>query len=215
MGSSWILRERSTETACIWRYGRLRRRIVGMNGWRAKESGVVAERREPPELQIRHYWASRLLGPPWWKIGRIRDFIRDGTCFACGGDFPYLHRAHIVARGYQGGSDHPANLHMLCRMCHEMSEGKTGLTYWRWFKWANMSDAIRFGVARRLELAGADGNTWGDTLTVGEMAALAGYYCAGHRGPLPPPDVRAKANSAKLDWDLNPPGYRSPLWLKR
>jgi len=43
-------------------------------------------------------------------------------CQACGVDFPWLHKHHIVARS-QGGSDDPSNLVDLCPNCHALRHG--------------------------------------------------------------------------------------------
>jgi hypothetical protein len=58
-------------------------------------------------------------------------------------------RAHIVPR-WDGGSDRAANLHLLCRICHEISEGYDGLSYWRWFREQTFQTAIQQGAAMRV-----------------------------------------------------------------
>jgi hypothetical protein len=64
-------------------------------------------------------------------------------------------RCHIVARVW-GGRDEFANLHLLCVLCHEMSENLDGLRYWRWLKNQNMIQAECWGAARVLWLNNFD-----------------------------------------------------------
>jgi hypothetical protein len=56
-------------------------------------------------------------------------FVEPKRCFACG-DCRSLHRSHIVPVLY-GGTHELTNLHMLCRACHDESEGIK--TYNQWF----------------------------------------------------------------------------------
>jgi 5-methylcytosine-specific restriction endonuclease McrA len=60
--------------------------------------------------------------------------IEEGACWACG--FYYggsaLARCHILS-WQQGGSWSETNLHLLCDMCHKMSENLWGEDYWVWF----------------------------------------------------------------------------------
>lgn len=64
-------------------------------------------------------------------------------------------RCHIEARVW-GGQDELANLHLLCVLCHEMSEGVDGLRYWRWLKAQHMIRAECWGAARMLSLSNLD-----------------------------------------------------------
>lgn len=125
---------KQTETPCVWRKGSLRRKIVGVNHWRPAPGRVSRKKRiGPNETDLREYWAPILCRPPWYKYASPQHVLKSRDCFGCQ-TFSRTVRAHIVARAYEDGSDHPSNLHLLCRMCHELSEGLSGLAYWRWFR---------------------------------------------------------------------------------
>jgi 5-methylcytosine-specific restriction endonuclease McrA len=135
-------RPKETMTHCVWRHGHIRRRITGANCWRSDMSNDVVKRRLQADYIVWDYWVPILSRHPWNKPG-LTDRHR---CFACG-KFRILARAHIVGR-YFGGGDEACNLHLLCRVCHGMSEPLEGLPYWRWFK----GQAARFATTVAAEL---------------------------------------------------------------
>ena len=82
------------------------------------------KRNMPSRKKIFEYWKDKL---DW--------IIDDNTCFNCG----YTHnkhtavdRAHIVSV-FNGGSDSPSNIHLLCNKCHKISEPWEGEIYNYWF----------------------------------------------------------------------------------
>jgi hypothetical protein len=44
-----------------------------------------------------------------------------GTCADCGNPYPYLQRAHIVAK-HKGGTDDPSNIIRICPNCHHIRD---------------------------------------------------------------------------------------------
>lgn len=90
----------------------------------------------PKAREIREFWAAKLLA-----LGKIADTeqalhpiapdVDIYQCFNCG-DAKVLDRAHIMPLAL-GGDNTAANLHMLCRVCHTVSERFSGEAYWRWF----------------------------------------------------------------------------------
>jgi 5-methylcytosine-specific restriction endonuclease McrA len=108
----------------------------------------IASYRSPhtTEVQIRAYWAAQGL---WAQkdFDSPQEFMEKGVCMACGWKRSCgIERAHIFPR-MKGGADSPANLHMLCRDCHNASEYLEGERYWAWFFAMNQGVAlIAFGV---------------------------------------------------------------------
>lgn len=81
-------------------------------------------RKMPTERAIRRHWRA-------WLADREGNFdAKEALCFACG-MIEECERAHILAR-CDGGDDGVDNLHMLCRVCHKVSEGLSGDGYWLW-----------------------------------------------------------------------------------
>lgn len=161
---------------CIWRKGFLRNRISGANGWRPTGfSGKQGKREEAPAFAIRELWAPALARAPWFKFTQPADCTCE-TCFACGICAP-LDRAHIVARS-EGGSDRASNLHLLCRMCHELSEALSGISYWRWFRVQSRAAAMHYGAAMAVYKAtGRPASHF--TLSTDDMDALTMAYARG------------------------------------
>lgn len=90
----------------------------------------MRKRKRYSEKTIRTYCASTDI---WHeKFDSEDEFLEHGNCFACGMDHGYLERAHIKAL-VSGGEDHPRNIHMLCRCCHQASELIYGEVYYIWF----------------------------------------------------------------------------------
>ena len=83
-------------------------------------------RRMPNAAAIFSYW--RL----WLDANKQTDPL-PSECFACTSDKFPLERAHILARS-DGGSDDVANLHLLCRYCHNASELLEADAYFDWFE---------------------------------------------------------------------------------
>lgn len=130
------------------RHGLVLPHVSGEFGWRDQHAYTKSNRRYPSRAVIRAYWAPLLSRRPWRKFDCEAECLEQDYCFACGMLWgPRTDRAHILARVY-GGSDEPRNLHLLCRLCHEMSEGFEGLAYWRWFKRQRGVDAAIWGASR-------------------------------------------------------------------
>lgn len=98
-------------------------------------------RGKPTAKHIRNYWADELN----WALKGFdsrSEFMELGLCFACGllvrsG----CERSHIKARAI-GGLDVVDNLHLLCLVCHKVSEHIQGVAYWRWFYNRRASDTV-------------------------------------------------------------------------
>lgn len=74
----------------------------------------MGKRKMPSHASVYHYW--RMKGT---YAGADRF-----TCFGCGWKSPSrnnLDRAHIIPR-CEGGTDTEANIHLLCHMCHRLTE---------------------------------------------------------------------------------------------
>jgi hypothetical protein len=94
----------------------------------------------PKGSEIRAYWAATRL---WEEKGLDgpRDLLDKEMCFACTRVGIPIQRCHIIPV-CKGGSNHVANLHMLCRVCHEDSEHLvTVASYWPWLIERTMVDA--------------------------------------------------------------------------
>lgn len=125
-------------------------RISGENSWRETDSINQSPRFYPSRASIRAYWAPVLWKKPWCKFDSIKECLEADYCFACGRLWPTrTDRAHILARIY-GGSDNLSNLHLLCLLCHELSEHLCGVEYWRWFKRQGYKQAVEWGAYQAL-----------------------------------------------------------------
>ena len=97
----------------------------------------------PSVKRIMDYWRD-------WVWETHEDAPEDGFCWACGMIYEGgLERAHIQAR-CNGGADTVENLHLLCSVCHKVSEYLEGDDYWKWLeKWTfhdvNIYTALRSG----------------------------------------------------------------------
>lgn len=128
-----------------------------MKGPAKSSSGPKPTRRKMPKGEdVLSYW-----GPELERLGKAdQEELVDafnpnpqkGICFACGWIRP-LHKAHILARS-DGGSDHPSNIHLLCRRCHATSERLSGDSYWQWFNAQNQwSEALALAMSTHPDLA--------------------------------------------------------------
>jgi len=102
----------------------------------------------PSHGEIRRHWATRLV--ELGKFDSIEEACEADYCFACGAlpfDGGKTHRAHIVAHCV-GGDETPANLHLLCSMCHRDSELLHGARYWVWLQHRNVFDVLRSHAVR-------------------------------------------------------------------
>jgi hypothetical protein len=135
---------------CKWRHGFLRHEVRRANAWRPIPHAACLPRGLPDAQTVRQFWAPILCRPPWNKFASPHEaqFSFD-RCFACGIEPGILHRAHIVPR-WNGGCDRAENLHLLCRMCHEMSEGLESISYWRWFQKQTFLAAVSYGGTMRV-----------------------------------------------------------------
>ncbi len=86
-------------------------------------------RKMPSENKIRAYWCERIYERK--DFDSPQEVLEKGICFACG-IATQVYRAHIKAR-CDGGSDNVENLHMLCGICHRVSEFLSDDLYWDWF----------------------------------------------------------------------------------
>lgn len=107
---------------------------------RKKTKKIVMDReiRKPIKTrspEIKRYWFKNLHFID--KVSLLptdeEKFMTGNYCFACGGEYKKLDRAHIIP-DWNGGEDTPSNLHMLCKACHHQSEFLDVASYWQWFK---------------------------------------------------------------------------------
>lgn len=131
-------------------------------------------RKRISRLAIRSYWADCLWRKPWAKFDSPEECLEADYCFACGmlRGVP-TDRCHIVARVW-GGQDEVANLHLLCPLCHEMSEDLDGLKYWRWLRTQSTIRAECWGAARMLWISNFSGD--GIDLELHEVWDLSTAY---------------------------------------
>jgi hypothetical protein len=89
---------------------------------------------------VKNYWrrfpdANKYFNPDWDKYEK--------SCFACGVNGKTIDSAHIVPRTQyceeflncevnKENVNKPANIHLLCRLCHVESEMLIGIAYWHW-----------------------------------------------------------------------------------
>lgn len=64
-------------------------------------------------------------------------------------EWSVLQRAHILAKVW-GGTEDVWNYHLLCSICHKISEGRLGVYYWRWLKWQTSHDATLMEAAEQI-----------------------------------------------------------------
>lgn len=94
----------------------------------------------PTEKAIRDHWRE-------WLAERADESLDspdlDDICFACGfiPDYARCERAHITAK-MNGGPNAVENLHMLCRVCHIVSEYREGDDYWFWLESWTLADRL-------------------------------------------------------------------------
>lgn len=127
--------------------------------WRNVEDTTAinqTRRKRLTRVAIRTFWADCLWRKPWRKFDSPEECLEADYCFACGmlWDVP-TDRSHIVARVW-GGQDELSNIHLLCPLCHEVSELHQGMSYWRWLRRQNMFQAVRWGMSRMLWTAGLE-----------------------------------------------------------
>lgn len=99
-------------------------------------SDVNLERRNMPnKKKVYSFWAETLVNIQ--KFDSYYELTESdcSICWGCGylSEHGPLEMAHIIPRN-RGGSDNPSNIHMLCRLCHLMSEHLEGKQYYDWFK---------------------------------------------------------------------------------
>ena len=145
--------------------------------WRNVEDTAFinqSRRRRLTRLAIRTFWADCLWRKPWRKFDSPDECLEADYCFACGMLWPVpTDRSHIVARVW-GGQDELANIHLLCPLCHEVSELYQGMSYWRWLRRQNPIGAIRWGMSRMLWVARLDAESV--ALDYGSALVLATAY---------------------------------------
>ena len=133
--------------------------------WRNIEdsSAITSSRRRRfTRLAVRTFWADCLWRKPWRKFDSPHECLEADYCFACGMLWSVAtDRSHIVARVW-GGQDELSDIHLLCPLCHEMSEMYQGMSYWRWLRRQSQFEAIRWGMSRALWVHGL-GNRGCDT----------------------------------------------------
>jgi len=94
------------------------------------------KRKMPTKRQIKVFWSDYLTKAEWYhnaspKFDSVSELFEDDYCFQCG--FKHtLYRCHITAR-CNGGSDEVWNIHLLCEICHRISEFKEDYEYDEWF----------------------------------------------------------------------------------
>jgi len=92
------------------------------------------------------------------KIGKAKGDIwgvEQDECFACGLRLLLKHRAHIIP-SINGGDNSPGNIHLLCRGCHEESEGRPN--YWQWLSYKRNNEWFSYleEVNRLLRIVSID-----------------------------------------------------------
>ncbi|THD81665.1 MAG: HNH endonuclease [Phenylobacterium sp.] len=139
-------------------------------------------------VAIRSFWADCLWRKPWRKFDSPEECLEADYCFACGmlWDVP-TDRSHIVARVW-GGQDELSNIHLLCPLCHEVSELHQGMSYWRWLRRQNQFETVRWGMSRMLWTARLE--VEGVTLDYGSALVLATAYMRYVRRPRPDQTAR-------------------------
>ena len=116
----------------------------------------TSPRKRFTRLSVRTFWADCLWREPWGKFDSPDECLKDDCCFACGMYWGVpTDRSHIVARMW-GGQDELANLHLLCLPCHDMSEGRGSLAYWRGFRRQHAFMSVSWGMWRMLCIYGID-----------------------------------------------------------
>jgi hypothetical protein len=99
----------------------------------------------PSPQQILNYWAKGAGRQKLDGLGIEFDFEKR-CCFACGDDYR-IERAHIVPWHVSKSND-PSNLHLLCHICHKISEGLAENVYWEWLKNTNWNK-YKFPILHR------------------------------------------------------------------
>ena len=119
------------------------RRSNNLFYWRGRMKRVIFKHND-----IKEFWWPYLV-----KIGKFdckEEVFEADYCFACGhtsltGDA--LERAHIQAL-VDNGPDCISNIHLLCSMCHSISEYFTTIPYFIWFVNWNINRLNDFIVAK-------------------------------------------------------------------
>lgn len=94
-----------------------------------------------------------------WPCIRLDEFIlaRSGALtFGVLWGVP-TDRSHIVARVWRG-QDELSNIHLLCPLCHELSELYQGISYWRWLRDQDIFKTVRWGAFKMLRTVRFDAN---------------------------------------------------------
>lgn len=183
VSKTWCTRARALNTP-----RRIHSRPIWSSGlWQNTTSINQSQRKRLSRLAIRTFWADCLWRQPWRKFDSSEECLEADYCFACGMVWPVpTDRSHIVSRVW-GGQDELANIHLLCPLCHEISELYQGMSYWRWLRRQNQREAIRWGMSQMLWIAGFDAESV--TLDYGPALILATAYLhhvrrgRNHQGP--------------------------------
>ena len=72
--------------------------------------------------------------------------MTNGACSDCGNDYPYLQRAHIIAK-HKGGTDDPSNIVMICPNCHFIRD-RADRVEWLQKRWEKVSPEERSRAAK-------------------------------------------------------------------
>jgi hypothetical protein len=129
---------------------------------------------------IRTFWADCLWRKPWRKFDSPEECLECDYCFACGMLWGVpTDRSHIVACVW-GGQDELSNIHLLCPLCHELSELHQGISYWRWLRDQDVFKTVRWGAFKMLRAVQFDANDV--VLDYGSAAVLAKAYVRHIRG---------------------------------
>lgn len=65
----------------------------------------------------------------------------EGTCVDCGLPYPFLQKAHVVAR-HKGGSDDPSNIIQICPNCHFLRDHADRIA-WIKKRWERVPSEVR------------------------------------------------------------------------
>lgn len=108
-----------------------------VSGWEGMSD--VRRHSAPSPKKIRDYWEDTLIS---LDLFDSRKELDEPICWAHGYVVDSLERAHILS-WQQGGSWEPSNFHLLCHLCHKVSENLYGEEYWEWFLKVNGASVHR------------------------------------------------------------------------
>ena len=133
-----------------------------------------------------------------------------GTCADCDNPYPYLQRAHIIAR-HKGGTDDPSNIIRICPNCHHIRD-RAERSEWVKKRWEAKTPEQRSEEARvRMEnLTPEQRTARAQRISVTKTGTkhLPGHRMGGARA-ISPEAIARRTEAVRAAWAAKTPEQRA------